>query len=598
MQPCITSITIPLVLALTALASAIETSLPRVSTTSGLIGGHAAPNRTCVVEFLGIKYATAPTGELRFEPPKRFTVPQGTYYEASEWVSPTVRFSVLFCETPIRPLGLTEISQAVIVSCAPLHDIWQQYQNVCKLTDNNLWGELKSDCPSNKPPVSRFPNFTEPSGLRVWKNFAAQNNNPSSEDCLALNIWTKGPGLSAKKPVLVFFMEEVRFTIPGPHSPFFSGQYLADSEDVVVVTVKLALSSPFYRLGIFGFSGGPGMTQNVALLDQRSAVEWVRDNIEGFGGDPSRITISGQSAGGASVDYWSFAWTEDPIVAGLIPQSGTSLSFLPNTKEYSESLWYNVSQTIGCGGPENDASQVLACIRAADVAIVLAAAAKVPALPTLALPQATFHPTVDNVTVFADYKSLASEGRFSRIPMLAGNNDFEAGWYKLSAWAARINLTEPQWDLYNERAFTCPNAYTTNYRVQYGVPTWRYRYFGDWDNLRLYNGSAGLGPRGSGAYHGSELEMIFGTAQDVSGLKNSPAEDAMSRYMMGAWAAFARDPQKGLLSEYGWPPYDLAGDTLVRLGYEDSPKPSFVAPSTYDGHCPAENDPLPGRGAF
>ncbi|KAK7995263.1 hypothetical protein PG990_014036 [Apiospora arundinis] len=533
MQPCITSITIPLVLALTALASAIETSLPRVSTTSGLIGGHAAPNRTCVVEFLGIKYATAPTGELRFEPPKRFTVPQGTYYEASEW---------------------------------------------------------SSDCPSNKPPVSRFPNFTEPSGLRVWKNFAAQNNNPSSEDCLALNIWTKGPGLSAKKPVLVFF-HGGRFTIPGPHSPFFSGQYLADSEDVVVVTVN-------YRLGIFGFSGGPGMTQNVALLDQRSAVEWVRDNIEGFGGDPSRITISGQSAGGASVDYWSFAWTEDPIVAGLIPQSGTSLSFLPNTKEYSESLWYNVSQTIGCGGPENDASQVLACIRAADVAIVLAAAAKVPALPTLALPQATFHPTVDNVTVFADYESLAAEGRFSRIAMLAGNNDFEAGWYKLSAWAARINLTEPQWDLYNERAFTCPNAYTTKYRAQYGVPTWRYRYFGDWDNLRLYDGSAGLGPRGSGAYHGSELEMVFGTAQEVSALTNSPEEDAMSRYMMGAWAAFARDPQKGLLSEYGWLRYDPAGDTLVRLGYEDSPKPSFVAPSTYDSHCPAENDPLPGRGAF
>ena len=292
-------------------------------------------------------------------------------------------------------------------------------------------------------------------------------------------------------------------------------------------------------------------------------MEWVRDNIEGFGGDPSRITIFGQSAGGSSVDYWSFAWREDPIVAGLIPQSGTSLSFLPNTKEYSESLWYNVSQAVGCGGAESEASSVLACVRAADVVTILAAAAKVPALPTLALPQATFHPTIDNATVFADYEARAAAGRFARVPMLAGNNDFEAGWYKLSAWAARTNLTEAQWDLYDERAFTCPSSYTTKYRVQHGVPTWRYRYFGDWDNLRLYNGTAGLGPRGSGAYHGSELEMVFGTAQGVSGVKNSPTEDAMSKYMMGAWVAFARDPQRGLLADYAWPRYDPAGELMV-----------------------------------
>ncbi|KAK8096752.1 cholinesterase precursor [Apiospora kogelbergensis] len=456
-----------LFLATATLARANETSLPLIDTTSGLIRGHSAPNRTCVAEFLGIKYAAAPIGELRFAPPNRFTAPSGAFYEASKW----------------------------------------------------------------------------PSGLRVWKNFAAQNNNPSSEDCLALNIWTKGPGISAKKPVLVYF-HGGRFTIPGPHSPFFSGQYLADTENVVVITVN-------YRLGIFGFSGAPGATQNVALLDQRSAVEWVRDNIEGFGGDPSRITIFGQSAGGSSVDYWSFAWREDPIVAGLIPQSGTSLSFLPNTKEYSESLWYNVSQA-------SEASSVLACVRAADVVTILAAAAKVPALPTLALPQATFHPTIDNATVFADYEARAAAGRFARVPMLAGNNDFEAGWYKLSAWAARTNLTEAQWDLYDERAFTCPSSYTTKYRVQHGVPTWRYRYFGDWDNLRLYNGTAGLGPRGSGAYHGSELEMVFGTAQGVSGVKNSPTEDAMSKYMMGAWVAFARDPQRGLLADYAWPRYDPA----------------------------------------
>ncbi|KAK8062488.1 hypothetical protein PG997_014585 [Apiospora hydei] len=402
--------------ALAATTTPIATSL-RVKTTSGLIGGHLAPNRTSVAEFLGIKYAAAPIGELRFEPPNRFAAPPGTFYEASEW-----------------------------------------------------------------PPVSKFPNFTEPSGLRVWKNFAAQNDNPLIRGLSSSQHLDQEPGHLGQEA-------GPGFTIPGPHSPFFNGQYLADAEDVVVVTVN-------YRLGIFGFSGAPGLMQNVALLDQRSAVEWVRDNIEGFGGDPSRITIFGQSAGGASVDYYSFAWTKDPIVAGLIPQSGTSLSFLPNTKEYAESLWYNVTQTLGCGGPSDDPKEILSCIRTADVTTILAAAAKVPALPTQALAQATFHPTIDNATVFADYEARAAAGRFARIPLLVGNNDFEAGWYKLSAWAARINLTEAQWDLYDERAFTCPSAYTAGYRVRHGVPTWRYRYFGDWDNLRLYNGSRGAGPPG------------------------------------------------------------------------------------------------------
>ncbi|KAK8000890.1 hypothetical protein PG991_013112 [Apiospora marii] len=538
MLPSISVITISLLAS--GLAAALIEPSDRVNTTSGLIGGHQARNRTSVTEFLGIKYAAAPTGDLRFAPPKRFTAPPGTFYEASEW-SPYV-----------------------------FHD-----------------------CPANKPPVSKFPNFTEPSGLRVWKNFAAQNDNPSSEDCLALNIWTKNPGTSAKKPVLVWF-HGGRFTIPGPHSPFFNGQYLADAEDVVVVTVN-------YRLGIFGFPGAPGLPQNTALLDQRAAVEWARDNIEAFGGDPSRITISGQSAGGASVDYYSFAWTEDPIVAGLLPQSGTSLSFLPNTPEYAASLWYNVSRAIGCGGGVNDdsdeASRVLACVRAANITTLLAAAAKVPALPSMALHQATFHPTVDNLTVFADYEARAAAGRFARIPLLTGNNDFEAGWYKLSAYAARVNLTEAQWDLYDERAFTCPSAYTAGYRARYGVPTWRYRYFGDWDNLRLYNRTAGLGSRGSGAYHGSEIEMVFGTAQDVSGLESSCKEATTSRYMMGAWAAFARDPERGLLA-YGWPIYNPTDATLVRLGGQNSPEPNFVAPSTYDSSCPIKNDPLPGRGAF
>lgn len=378
------------------------------------------------------------------------------------------------------------------------------------------------------------------------------------------------------------------FTIPGPHSPFYNGQYLSAAEDVVVVT-------PNYRLGIFGFSGAPGLPQNAALRDHRSVVEWVRDNIASFGGDPTRITIFGQSAGGAAVDYFAFAWRDDPIVAGLISQSGTSLSFTPNTEAYAQSLFLNVSEALGCG---SDALAAVACVQQADAAAVLAAAAKVPALPTTALAQATFHPTADGELVFADYEARARDGAFAPVPYLLGNAHFEAGWYKLSAWAAGKNLSEAQWDLFGQRAFTCPAAATARYRAARGVPTWRYRYHGQWDNLRLYDGAAGLGPRGSGAYHGSDVEMVFGTGRDVSLVANSAREDAVSAGMMGAWAAFAREPATGLAG-YGWPAYGPEdGRTLVQLGLDGSAVASFDVPRLYDSSCPADNDPSPGQGAF
>lgn len=357
----------------------------------------------------------------------------------------------------------------------------------------------------------------------------------------------------------------------------------------------MVVVTPNYRLGIFGFSGAPGLPQNAALRDHRSVVEWVRDNIASFGGDATRITIFGQSAGGAAVDYFAFAWRDDPIVAGLISHSGTSLSFEPNTEAYAQSLFFNVSEAVGCGSGVSEAA--VACVQQADASAVLAAAAKVPALPTIALAQAAFHPTVDGELVFADYEARARAGSFARIPYLLGNTHFEAGWYKLSAYAAGKNLSEAQWDLFNQRAFTCPTGATARYRAEKLVPAWRYRYHGQWDNLKLYDGAVGLGPRGSGAYHGSDVEMVFGTGRDVSLVDNSAREAELSAHMMEAWAAFARDPAMGL-SDYGWPAYSPGGRTLVQLGLNDSAAVGFGEPRLYDSSCPTINDPSPGQGAF
>jgi carboxylesterase type B len=123
----------------------------------------------------------------------------------------------------------------------------------------------------------------------------------------------------------------------------------------------LALDS--YRLNIFGFSGAPGFPQNVTLLDQRLAVEWVYHNIAAFGGNPNRIIIFGQSAGGASVDYYSYIWTKKPLVSDLISHSETALSLKPNTPEETASYFYHVSQALGCGDSNNKTSHIVQCLR-------------------------------------------------------------------------------------------------------------------------------------------------------------------------------------------------------------------------------------------
>lgn len=125
-------------------------------------------------------------------------------------------------------------------------------------------------------------------------------------------------------------------------------------------------------------------------------------------------------------------------------------------------------------------------------------------------------------------------------------------------------------------SFTCPCMFAAELRRHYGIPVWQYRYFGNWANIRLYDGS--------GAYHGTELETIFDSDDTVSGIPSSEAEDEMTRLMQHAWAAFARDP-KCCVVELGWPQYDPNDDSLVVLVRDNRPVGEIVRPSEYDAPC-------------
>lgn len=113
-----------------------------------------------------------------------------------------------------------------------------------------------------------------------------------SEDCLYLNIWT--PGTDNKKRPVMVWIHGGAFIIGTGNDPAYDGSALAGRGDLVIVTIN-------YRLGVFGFLYIPDKMVNIGSLDQIKALEWVRDNIERFGGDPNNVTIFGESAGGYSV---------------------------------------------------------------------------------------------------------------------------------------------------------------------------------------------------------------------------------------------------------------------------------------------------------
>ncbi|KAI7224544.1 hypothetical protein KC330_g9263, partial [Hortaea werneckii] len=182
----------------------------------------------------------------------------------------------------------------------------------------------------------------------------------------------------------------------------------------------------------------------------------------------------------------------------------------------------------------------------------------------------------DGVTVFPNYTELAKEGKFAKVPYLLGNNNNEQGYYMIPATAAGANVTEEEGDAFLLSSFTCPNTFQAEQRRAHGVPIWQYRYFGDWDNLHLYDGS--------GAYHGTDVQILFANADTVSGIPSSNPENNMEKVMQHAWAVFAADPPKGLF-RLGWPEFSFSNETLVRLAYENQPRASFVYPSMYDDPC-------------
>lgn len=183
-------------------------------------------------------------------------------------------------------------------------------------------GKLRFQAPQPPEPWDGVREATKWGGACPQDKIPIMNVGEMSEDCLYLNVWT--PACDGKKRPVMFWIHGGGFMIGSTAQGEYNGKHLAKNGDVVVVSTN-------YRLGAFGFlhlsellgEGFPSASNN-GIRDQIAALEWVRENIEAFGGNPADVTIFGESAGGMSVSTLLGSPKSKGLFAKAIPQSGAA----------------------------------------------------------------------------------------------------------------------------------------------------------------------------------------------------------------------------------------------------------------------------------
>jgi para-nitrobenzyl esterase len=402
-------------------------------------------------------------------------------------------------------------------------------------------------------------------------------NGPFSEDCLTVNVWTPRTGAAAKAPVMVFI-----------HGGFFvHGSSNQDTYDGRALAVQgVVMVSMNYRLGALGFLAHPALTAedehassgNTALLDQAAALRWVQTNIAAFGGDPSNVTVFGESAGAMTI----CALVVSPLGRGLfhraIGESGSCAIFTTplhatTASAGAESLGVAVAAALGC----DTAPDVLACMRGKPAAEVIAAA-------PMSLNGVSLQPNIDGYVLPEAPSAALAAGRVNPLDgIIGGTNQDEATLFTQALvidteaqYQAAVTLLLPSFAadalaLYPAAAFPTPkDAYNTLFTdVIFVCPT-----RGQLRGIAARGTSAYLyqltrptrfgETTGLGVYHGSELPFVFGNLSLSSGM--SAADRAFSNQVIGYWTRFAATGDPNGTSATPWPPHTAASDTYLDLG--------------------------------
>jgi len=432
-----------------------------------------------------------------------------------------------------------------------------------------------------------FGNASPQSPVAVGLLEAFKIEEPQSEDCLYLNVWT--PGLDgARRPVMVW-IHGGAFTIGSGAQSLYEGTALARRGDVVIVTIN-------YRLGALGFlrlreltGGRIPSTGNEGLLDQVAALEWVRENIAAFGGDPENTTIFGESAGGMSVGTLLGMPKARGLFQKAIPQSGASntasalerhvhvaerFAELSGARDADALLGLSTAEILGAAGgiapvPGQESDPRLGGMPLAPVidgeivprlsieSVERGSAAGVALLVGTTLDEWKLFAAVDPNTTSLQDASLVA--RVEKRVGPAGRTLVDT--YRKARSERGLAVTAPEllMAIETDRIFRMPGLELAETQARHDARV--YNYLFTWASP-MFGGMFG-------ACHAVELGFVFGTHKapamaDFSG--SGPLADALAGDTMDAWLAFARTGDPSCASLGRWPTYTTKDRATMLLG--------------------------------
>jgi para-nitrobenzyl esterase len=388
------------------------------------------------------------------------------------------------------------------------------------------------------------------------------------EDCLALNVWT--PSTAGKRPVMVW-LHGGGFASGSGSWGWWTGENLAANQDVVVITLN-------HRLNIFGFlclaeHGGPahGIATNAGMRDIVIALEWVRDNIGAFGGDPGNVTIFGQSGGGMKVTTLMAM----PVARGLfhkaIAQSGPFVRAVPMAR--ASDVAARTLDRLGIGPQQLDALQTISPPALLDA--FASAQEGAPGVPR------QFAPVVDGDSLPRDPFEPCAPATASGVPLLIGTTGeeitslqgfadpsiFEIGDAGLEGRVATACDTGPAEAEALIAAYRAGRPHATAAQLYAAIASDRRFGFGSIQQAerqaaqapvfayRLLWQSPVRGGR-MGAPHNLDLPMIFGRDRAPGVTGDGTTHHALAAAMQTAWANFARSGNPSHAGLPDWPQYD------------------------------------------